>query len=216
MNSSIYTIINGHRKLIVCFGGLSPIFGGMPPYEFLSFLSKSYPAECDCVFIIDKHQCWYHKGIDGLTTTIDDTVLYLNNTISKGNYDNVLFMGTSAGGYGAILFGSLCKIDTVVAFNPQTILTPTIIANHINLKNSINTQYINLKNSINNKTKYIVHGDIANTDKNNIHHILHCTNLEPYPNVSVIRHSPLDMKTMKILRDNGQLKQIIDDSFQSI
>ena len=213
MNSSIHTIINGHRKLIVCFGGLSLKFGGILPYEFLSFLSKSYPAECDCVFIIDKHQCWYHKGIDGLTTTIDDTVLYLNNTISNGNYDKVLFMGTSSGGYGAILFGSLCKIDTVIAFNPQTILTPTIIATYINLKNNINAQYRNLKNSINNKTKYILHGDITITDVNDRHHISHCTNLESYPNVSVIRHSPL---VLKKIRDNGQLKQIIDDSLQNI
>lgn len=95
---------------------------------------------CDLHFFTDPHQCWYHKGIKNITNNIDETILYLNNIIEHGHYKKVIFMGVSAGGYAAILFGSLCNnINNVISFMPQT-----------RLKNPINLNYSNLKNVINN------------------------------------------------------------------
>jgi hypothetical protein len=55
--------------------------GGIIPFEFLNYLSNTYNNNYDLLFYIDKKQCCYHKGIDGITNNIDETVLYLNNKI---------------------------------------------------------------------------------------------------------------------------------------
>ena len=197
MDSSMYTINNGNKHLIICFGGRPLNFSGILPFEFLTYLSKIYPNICDLIFFIDKNQCWYHRGIKDITNNIDETVLYLNNIILKGNYDKVLFMGTSAGGYAAILFGSLCNnVDGVISFIPQTIL-----------KNPIDIRYENLKTIINNKTKYIIHGQAGISDINDLHHILHCENIENYRNIKVIKHNKYDIKQ---LRDTCVIKENID------
>ena len=106
-------------------------------------------------------------------------------------------MGVSAGGYGAILFGSLCNnVNNVISFIPQTILN-----------NPINSEYSNLKNIINKKTNYLLYGDLSIQDINNNHHISHCENLEEFTNVTIIKGENCILKN---LRDNGYIKNLID------
>lgn len=198
MDKSEFKIINGNKNLIICFGGMALQFGGILPFEFLNYLSSIYTTSCDLVFFIDRNQCWYHKGITDITDNIDETILYLNNIINDGNYTKVIFMGTSAGGYASILFGSLCSnVNNVISFMPQTII-----------KEPINLNYSSLKNIINNNTKYILYGNTSITDINDVHHILHCENIECFTNVEIIRNNNCDMKH---LRDSGFIKKLIDD-----
>jgi hypothetical protein len=195
---SEYNIINGHKNLIICFGGLALQFGGILPFEFLNYLSSIYKDYCDLIFFIDSHQCWYHKGLKDITNNIDETIVYLNNIIKNGVYNKVIFMGTSAGGYASILFGSLCNnINHIISFIPQTIIN-----------NPINLNYSNLKNIINENTKYILYGDKSVQDINDNHHILHCENIEHFTNVKIIKNEGCNMKE---LRDSGFIKQILDD-----
>jgi hypothetical protein len=56
--------------------------------------------------------------------------------------------------------------------------------------------------------KYVLYGDLNEKNKDSGHHISQCENLEEFSNVNVIRLKDLDMKT---LRDNGTIKQIIDN-----
>ena len=195
MSESEHKIINGNKILIVCFGGMALQFGGILPFEFLNYLSSEYVDKCDLYFFIDKNQCWYHKGIQDITNNIDESVIYINDIIK--NYEKVLFMGVSAGGYGAILFGSLCNnVNNVISFIPQTILN-----------NPINSEYSNLKNIINKKTNYLLYGDLSIQDINNNHHISHCENLEEFTNVTIIKGENCILKN---LRDNGYIKNLID------
>jgi predicted esterase YcpF (UPF0227 family) len=200
MTESEYKIFNNNNKLIICFGGMGLQMGGILPFEFLNYLSSKY-TDCDLLFYIDKNQCWYHKGIQDITNNIDDTILHLNNIIKDGNYEKVIFMGISAGGYASILFGSLCdNVNNVISFIPQTILN-----------NPIDLKYSNLKNIINKNTKYIIYGDTSTQNKNDTHHILQCENIDYFSNVKIIKNNCLDMKQ---LRDNGSIKKIIDDCFK--
>lgn len=193
---SEHKIINGNKTLIVCFGGMGLQFGGILPFEFLNYLSSLYVDICDLYFFIDKNQCWYHKGIQGITNNIDETILYINDIIKNGNYERVLFMGVSAGGYGAILFGSLCNnVNNVISFIPQTII-----------HNPINSKYSNMKNVINENTIYLLYGDKSIQDNDN-HNILHCKNIENFPNVKIIEGENCDLKK---LRDSGYIKNLID------
>ncbi len=198
MSESEHKIINGNKILIVCFGGMALQFGGILPFEFLNYLSSEYVDKCDLYFFIDKNQCWYHKGLKDITNNIDETVLYINDIIKKGNYEKVLFMGVSAGGYGAILFGSLCNnVNNVISFVPQT-----------RLNNPINSEYSNLKNIINKNTNYFLYGDKSVPDVNDFHHISHCENLEEFTNVNIIKGDNCNLKN---LRDNGYIKNLIDN-----
>jgi len=200
MSGSECKIINGNKNLIICFGGMALQFGGIPPFEFLNYLSSNYTNICDLIFYIDKDQCWYHKGIKDITNNIEETIIYLNNVIKQYNYEKIIFMGTSAGGYGAILFGSLCNnVNNVISFIPQTMLN-----------NPIDLNYSNLKNIINKNTKYIIYGDTSIQNKNDSHHIRHCENIDCFSNVKIIKNNGLNIKQ---LRDNGSIKKIIDDCF---
>jgi hypothetical protein len=193
-------IINNSKFLICCFGGMALKMGGIIPFEFLNYLSKTYNNKYDLLFYIDKKQCCYHKGIDGITNNIEETVLYLNNKISKRNYEKIIFMGVSAGGYASILFGSLCNnINNVVSFIPKS-----------NLTNPIDEKYGNLKNIINQTTKYILIGDIRIKNIYNSHHISQCENLKEKQNVHIIKFNGVDLKK---LRNNGFIKNLIDRIF---
>jgi hypothetical protein len=202
-------ILNNNKNLIVCFGGLALQMGKIPPFEFLRYLSSLYTNKCDLYFFIDRKQCWYHKGINNITTNIDETVDYLKNIIK--NYEKVIFMGTSAGGYAAILFGSLCNVSNVISFIPQTILKNSFISQHIlnNPNHPIhNSKYKNLKEIINNTTQYLLYGNPNIKNINNFHHICHCYNLQSYKNVTIINNNNFNLKK---IRDDGFIKKIIDD-----
>tara|TARA_B100000886_G_scaffold277597_1_gene201582 strand:+ start:580 stop:1221 length:642 start_codon:yes stop_codon:yes gene_type:complete len=197
MGTSEHKIIkNNSENLIICFGGMALKMGGILPFEFLNYLSKTFQKNTDLYFYIDKNQCWYHKGIDGITNNIDDTVLYLNSIIKKSNYKKILFMGVSAGGYASILFGSLCNVSSVIAFIPRT-----------KLDDAIDKKYQDLKTVINNQTEYVLHGDVEEIESKN-HHISQCIYLDCFKNVKVICNKGLDMR---VLRDNGTIKKHIDN-----
>ena len=146
---------------------------------------------------MDKTRTWYHKGIDGISTSIDETKDYLTNKIIDNNYTKTIFIGVSAGGYAAILFGSLCNVTNVVAFIPQTTLDKP--------KNII---YKDLKNVINTTTKYLLYGDPLIKNIDNYHNIYHCKHLEDLPNIKVIERNKFHVKH---LRDSGEIKNIIDN-----
>lgn len=202
---SEYKIIgNNSENLIISFGGTCHAMGGIPPFEFLNYLSKTYKTNVDLYFYIDKNGCRYHKGIDGITKNIDETVVYLNNIIKKSNYKKIIFMGVSGGGYASILFGSLCNISNVIAFMP-----PTKLDNELTpAQNIIDEKYADLKTIINDKTKYILHGNTKFKKINGSHHISQCNYLNCFQNVKIIYHEGLNMR---VLRDNGTIKKNIDN-----
>lgn len=186
-----------NETLIISFGGLDSVMGGTPPFEFLQILTQINPT-CDKYLIIDQHQIWYHKGIDGVSSDIPTTKDFLAKIISS--YKKVLFLGNSAGGYAAILFGSLLNVDSVLAFVPQTDLS------HID-KPGFDKRYLNSSPFINDSTNYVIYGRNSTTlSEDPLHHISHCENLIQHRRVTV--HS-LPFLDLKVWRDNGLLKKII-------
>lgn len=192
-NSELKILNDTNDIVIICFGGLALSFDGILPFEFLNFLSNNY-NNCDLIFYRDFKKSWYHNGLEGITNNIEETIEHINNIINQKIYKKIIFMGISAGGYAAILFGSLCKnVTNVVSFIPQTIL-----------KNPINKKYSNLKIFINKTTKYLIYGDINGTE---LHNISHCTNIEDFDNVELIKCKNLNIKKF---RDDGTFNNIIN------
>ena len=195
MDSSEFKLLHGNPTLIVTFGGFLMKFGGIQPFEFFNFLTNNFP-DTDKLFYIDKKCNHYHKGIEGISKDVPETVEYLKSKI-KG-YRQVIFMGLSAGGYASILFGSLLNVTNVIAFIPQTILH----------KEDKDPRYKNLLKFINNTTVYSIYGDPYGDE---IHNLSHCENINVFPNVKVYKKEHLDIKK---LRDSGELKEIINFVFQ--
>jgi hypothetical protein len=110
-----------NESVILSFGAilLQPF---LPPAEFKRTIMK---IGIDAFFIKDFYQCWYQKGLLGIANSIPETVPYLQNLITK--YQRTCAIGTSSGGYGAIVFGVELKVQKIIAFSPQTILNHNAI-----------------------------------------------------------------------------------------
>ena len=180
--------------LIISFAGNDRIFGGIQRFEFINFLSKHF-ENVDKHFYVDKFANTYHEGIDGISKTIDETVEYLKGDIEK--YKNVIFIGVSAGGYAAILFGSLLNINSVLAFIPPT----------IRRDKNIDEKYRDISQYINDTTKYYIYGDLSVTDALDCHHISHCERIAHHPNVFIIKKPVLELRK---IRDSGELFIILN------
>jgi hypothetical protein len=194
-------IIIGKKKIIVSFSGQGGSdMGTIPRLEFVNFLEKHY-SEYERHFYLDDYNKWYHCGIEGISKDINTTKEYLKEKIK--NFEEVIFIGSSAGGYAAILFGSLLNIDKVIAFRPQTT---------IEIQKDMDEKYINLEAYINSTTQYYIYGDIAiDIHKDPLHHVSHCETINISPNVHVNTNYTVDLK---MLRDNGELLKIMELAIQ--
>jgi len=74
------------------------------------------------ILLRDNHRVWYHHGIDKERRDYPGLIRYLRGEIDKLNPKTILCLGTSAGGYAAIVAGHHLKADYVHAFAPHTFL----------------------------------------------------------------------------------------------
>jgi hypothetical protein len=102
--------------LLVLFGGIA---GGvsMPVFEFFR-LTAGFPAKK--AFLRDPRRGWYQLGIPGIGDSAADVRAFLGVAIEQARARRVVMAGASAGGFAALLFGSWCCADEVIAFSPQT------------------------------------------------------------------------------------------------
>jgi hypothetical protein len=194
-SDSVYKIDNiNSETLIVSFAGSAKQFGGIIMFEFSNFIKQNF-NNVSSHYYKDMYTKSYHKGIQGVTNNIDETVAYLKNEIK--NYKNVIFIGVSSGGYAAILFGSLLNVTSVLAFIPQTILRLEVI----------NEKYRDISTFINATTKYYICGDLSIKNVNDCHHISHCERIAHNENVFLIKKEYVNVKEM---RNNGELYSILN------
>ena len=106
------------QTLLILFGGIA---GGvsMPVFEFFRLTSK-LPVKK--VFLRDPRRAWYQCGIPGIGESSVDVHRFLAAAIERAEVDRVVMAGASAGGFAAALFGTLCGVDEVIAFSPQTFI----------------------------------------------------------------------------------------------
>ena len=200
MNSCVYKLNEKKSDtLIIAFAGHAILFGGIQRFEFVKFLSTHF-SHAHNHFYADQFRDLFHKGICGISHSIDETTEYLKKEIEP--YKHVIFLGVSSGGYAAILFGSLLNIKAVLAFIPQTIRRNKIV----------DEKYRDLNIHINNKTKYYIYGDASITNEKDFHHISHCERIAHHPNVFLTRMQSFRLKEM---RDNGELAEILNNLIES-
>lgn len=92
---------------------------GQAPFEFARITSDLGVKR---LFLRDTQNSWYHAGVAGVSTNIEGTGAYLAEVAAIADARRVIYVGCSAGGYGALLHGALVGPDSVVAFSPQTFI----------------------------------------------------------------------------------------------
>jgi pimeloyl-ACP methyl ester carboxylesterase len=112
------------RTLLIAFGGMSGSIG-MPPFEFFS-LTGDIPVKR--LFVRDLRQSWYHRGMPGHGDSLLAVAESLAALIEAHDVDRLVVAGNSAGGYAALVYGTLLGADVVLCFAPQTILDLDILA----------------------------------------------------------------------------------------
>lgn len=110
------------------------------------------------IFIRDNKKQWYLEGINNDINSIEKLEVFLKSE-TKG-YKTIM-IGSSAGGYAAVLFGSLLKSEYIISFNGQfqfydllktssEDIDPVIFRNR---DNKIINKFYSLKPYINNPEK---------------------------------------------------------------
>jgi pimeloyl-ACP methyl ester carboxylesterase len=106
------------HTLLIAFGGMRGQIG-MPPFEFFK-ATGGIPVKR--LFVRDLRQAWYHRGIPDVGATVTEVAEALERLIAHHDVDRTVVAGNSAGGYAALLFGTLLGVDTALCFAPQTVL----------------------------------------------------------------------------------------------
>lgn len=200
--------------VVIAFGGMKNSIAGLPPFEFLSMLGDGAAT----VFVRDLDQVWYHCGVRGLSSNISETAAALRRLIADIGAPRVVTLGTSAGGFGAILFGALIEADSVIAFSPQTFLTHRLRLVHrerrwhrqlrdLHRLTRPADRVLDLRSVLRRgQTPIAVHvGSQERLDGTHARHIasLPCVDLQWHPaGHNVAKH----------LRDSGQLERVVRDA----
>ena len=157
---------------------------------------------------------YYMLGFKNNTNNLEESIDFINDIITRKKYKKIVAVGFSAGGYAAILFGSLLNTNKVLAFCPQTnlniLVKDGLIGNHKVPKNNIIPKHMDLNNVINKDTQYIIYADKKVKNLKNYHHINQCLNIGHHYNVSIIDNNPY-LPNYKIMIKTKNLNKIFDN-----
>jgi pimeloyl-ACP methyl ester carboxylesterase len=122
-------VVPGSGTLLLLFGGLAPR-APEPRFEYTaatglvpSTRRTFAPVPVTRCYVRDLSRTWYHRGVRGLGGSIEDAAEALIALARRLDVERVACLGTSSGGYAALLFGSLICADSVHAISPQTFLS---------------------------------------------------------------------------------------------
>jgi hypothetical protein len=115
LGNILLDIKNFDWPLVISFAGLGDEF------EFRKTFSS---LEANVIYIRDLSHNWYLNGIPDVGESVNEICDYFINKIKQynPNGNKVITIGASAGGFAAILFGSLIDVNQAVAFSPQSFM----------------------------------------------------------------------------------------------
>jgi hypothetical protein len=201
------------KALLITFGGIQNRLP-FPVFEFFRSLDK---YRMNKIFVRDFKQCWYTQGLLNISANIDETKNYLQSKIEEIKPDKIVFIGNSAGGFTALLFGLLLEVDEVHAFGPQTFIDARNRLLNFDfrwrkeisnvLKDDRSKKYLDLKDvfasSTQTKTKFLIYYDSQfRLDR------IHAARMK-FKNVRLVDYKGGGHSLIKTLRDNGELDKII-------
>jgi hypothetical protein len=198
--------------LIITFAG----FGSKdskPTFIFNNFLRE---YKIDKLFIRDLKCRYYLLGLGKHSNDIITTVEFIKSIYSHKKYNKIIVIGCSSGGYASILYGNLLQVNKIIAFSPQTIINE-------NKKILGDNRFENTCNDIIKKIDkdYKKYLDLNNIDTNidtEIHYAKY--NKEDKIQAENLKNNKIKLYSYNTnnhllaieLRNNGELKKIIEDN----
>ena len=199
--------------LVIAFGGLGRRMG-MPVFEFLGQIRD---VSASVVLCRDKRRAWYHRGIRDVGDGIDDLTRVLAGLRERSEARRVVTVGTSAGGYAALLFGCLLEADVAVAFAPQTFINPEARREHgekrwgkhiqsLTTRGAMDDRYADLGPVLargNAKTRYEIHHS-SDRDAVHVRHLAASVAVDDHD------HGRHHHNTARLMRDRGVLAPVLE------
>ena len=196
-NISYVKVGNNSKKLIVSFAG-----NEISTKDFFqrksSLMKLKYERNDFDVLYLRNQNKWYLGGLSGIGKNINHTIAFLKREFAK--YDKVMCVGNSAGGYASLLFGSLLKVNKVIAIGAQTDLqycVDNLPDGHIGKKNLIArskqcpvtwSKYNKIVNVLNENVSYnVVYRGNENCEKGGdfvLHGDYHYDQIKSFPSVT--------------------------------
>ncbi|MEM7741308.1 MAG: hypothetical protein AAF225_10955 [Pseudomonadota bacterium] len=106
--------------VMLIFNGMPLTESGWVPYQMVR---TTIGLPCSKIYLRDTARAWYHQGLKPYTRAIDDTAAFLLQLIvERTHVRRIVAVGPSAGGYTALLIGTLIGADEVHGFGPRTYL----------------------------------------------------------------------------------------------
>jgi hypothetical protein len=127
--SGIWTS-DGTGATVISFGGIVNNPKSDAKFEFFRFFDQLPYRK---IFVRDLDQCWYQRGVRGLGTNLTESVEALRPLVAAAD-GPVIAVGASAGGYAAMVLGTLLGAHRCLAFSPQSNLTRSFRARHLDLR----------------------------------------------------------------------------------
>jgi acyl carrier protein len=172
-NPSVIVKRGDDRRLaIVAFTGGWHQLLGESAFDFMDLTgSLNYSR----ILLRDPAQSWYLCGLGDHCSDFDGMVRVVRGHLDKLAPDKVMAIGTSSGGYAALLAGHLLRADYVHAFSPQTYVDPVSIKRYrdetLGQKNGAvlqslyarfgqDAEYLDLARALggwNGRTRYLLH-----------------------------------------------------------
>lgn len=228
----IYDLGPTQNVVLVAFGGLvawdlvgygeDPSAAGSEgrvPFEFFNLVAGEPVGK---VFVRDLDQAFYQRGVRGLGTSVDQVASGLRGLI--GERSRIVFVGQSAGGFGAMLFGALMGVDEVLAFSPQTFLSPWWRRRHhddrwpaevARARHGAGWRLRNLdvrpglRAAKGRVTVNLYYGDQNRLDE------VHCRHLERLPGVQLHPVATGSHAVARRMRENATLREVVNRSLRT-
>ena len=204
--------------LYIFFGGITAGIA-IPPFEFYN---ASKIIDENKIFIRDFSQCCYQNGLPGISSNIYKTMSYIKHEVMRINPSKLYLVGNSMGGYAAITAAALLGKGEVIAFAPQTFISPLLRFKYKD--NRWNKKIVSmykrcfLKRKIMNlrpllfKKKHSERITIY-TSSNDKLDTLHALYIKEAPNVVINMFSDGDHQIVKVLKDKGLLPPIMTGQY---
>lgn len=196
----IEAALGSSHRLVVSFTSVGTKRHEWPPKEFVGIASRGSKNHVICV--TDFSRCWMNHP--GMARKVADVIsdYILDNAITE-----VSAVGTSMGGYNALILGKLIPFTHIVAFAPQYSVHPDILPEetrwHWFRKQIENWPHRAIERLPNPPTKIVVfHGDTADEQR---HWML-------FPKGSNLRHfifSGADHNFVVPLKQHKVLQKIV-------
>lgn len=146
----------GSEKFLIAFSGANT------PAGKFNYTKSLASLDVNKIFLNCRAQDYYHFGIPGLGSDIDQTIERLVELIAEHSIatPKIYTMGCSMGGYGALLYGALMKSDNIIAFGASVPEYSEFLCAREDRSLHV-SQYRKLKNILlqSSSSKYLYYGD---------------------------------------------------------